>query len=103
MYSGQEDGRGRFHWQMYPQAVYAAREDSETAKWALIARRTRVWGNSLKTHSLHSIVVQSPVIKSVLEEVLKEYPGVTVALDRLVFVNPYVHFNVESHKPGETC
>lgn len=102
MYSGPDDGSGQIRWQsLYPQHVPTLEEDLETKKCVLIARHTRVWGISGKTF-IHSIVVQSPFIKSLLEEVLKGYPGVTITLDRLEFTQPYVDLNFTSHKPGET-
>lgn len=100
MYSGPDDGSGQIRWQSgYPQdiptpeEVPAPEEDPETKKWALIKRYTGVWGNPGNPLTLHSIVVQSPFIKSLLEEVLKGYSGVTVTLDRLEFAQPYVDFN----------
>lgn len=43
---------------------------------------------------MHSIVVQSPLLKKMLENVLKGYPGVTVGLQRLEFsgkFEPLIH------------
>jgi hypothetical protein len=43
---------------------------------------------------MHSIVVQSPLLKKLLEGVLKDYPGVTVGLQRLEFsgkFEPLIH------------
>ena len=47
-----------------------------------------------KVLSLHSIVVQSPLLKELLKEVLAGYPGVTVGLKRLEFsgrFEPIIH------------
>lgn len=87
MYSGEEDRRGRFQWQtQVPQNVARPVENTESEKWAIIARRSRVYGNSERTYAIDSIIVQSPLLKVLLEDVLDGYPGVTVALKRLVFV-----------------
>ncbi|KAK2604765.1 hypothetical protein N8I77_007666 [Diaporthe amygdali] len=95
MYSGEEDRRGRFQWQtQVPQNVARPVENTESEKWAIIARRSRVYGNSERTYAIDSIIVQSPLLKVLLEDVLDGYSGVTVALKRLVFVGrcePLMH------------
>lgn len=86
LYSGKEDRRGRFQWQTeIPQDVGKPAENAESEKWAIIVRHIRVYNNPKKVLSIHSIVVQSPLIKEILEETLKGYPGVTVNLKRLEF------------------
>ncbi|OCL09673.1 P-loop containing nucleoside triphosphate hydrolase protein [Glonium stellatum] len=95
LYSGKEDKRGRFQWQdKIPEDVGKPAEDAETAKWALLVRNVKVYNDPRKVLAIHSIVVQSPLLKKLLEDVLKDYPGVTVGLQRLEFsgkFEPIIH------------
>lgn len=53
--------------------------------WAIIVRRTRnrsVWGNPF---DVHSIMIQSPLLKELLGQVFQGYPGFTPNLSRLEF------------------
>ena len=84
LYSGKEDKRGRFQWQdTIPKDIKSPVENEATAKYALLVRNTKVYNNPRKTLSVHSIVVQSPLLKKLLQRVLKDYPGLSVNLKRL--------------------
>lgn len=86
LYSGEEDKRGRFTWQTeVPKDLGKPAEDAESAKWAIIVRRVRVYNDPKKVLALHSIAIQSPYIKDILKDVLSGYPGVTASLKRLEF------------------
>jgi hypothetical protein len=86
LYAGKEDRRGRFQWQeTIPEDLVPPAENAETQKWAFIARHIKVYGDPRRTLALHSIVIQSPLLKQVLSVVLADYPGVTVGLQRLEF------------------
>lgn len=86
LYSGKEDRRGRFQWQTeIPKDVGKPAEDAESEKWAIIVRHIRVYHDPKKVLSIHSIVIQSPLIKELLQDILNDYPGVTVLLKRLEF------------------
>ncbi|PNS20817.1 Mitochondrial inner membrane i-AAA protease supercomplex subunit YME1 [Sphaceloma murrayae] len=95
LYSGKEDKKGRFQWQTtIPEDVGKPAEDAETQKWALIVRHIKVYNDPSKVLAVHSIVVQSPLLKELLVGVLKGYPGVTVGLQRLEFESkfePLIH------------
>jgi hypothetical protein len=95
LYSGKEDRKGRFHWQdTIPADVGKPAEDAETAKWALLVRNIRVFNDPRKVLAIHSIVIQSPLLKDLLAKVLKDYPSVTVNLRRLEFsgkFEPIIH------------
>ncbi|KAF2404108.1 P-loop containing nucleoside triphosphate hydrolase protein [Trichodelitschia bisporula] len=95
LYSGKEDKRGRFQWQTTPpEDVKDPVENSETAKYALLVRNTKVYNNPRKTMAIHSIVVQSPFLKKLLQNVLRDYPGITVNLRRLELAGkfePLIH------------
>ncbi|KAI5206781.1 P-loop containing nucleoside triphosphate hydrolase protein [Aureobasidium subglaciale] len=95
LYAGKEDRRGRFQWQdTIPEDLAPPAENAETQKWAFIARYIKVYGDPRRTLALHSIVIQSPLLKKVLEYVLDGYPSVTVGLQRLEFsgkFEPLIH------------
>lgn len=95
LYSGKEDKKGRFQWQdNIPEDIGDPVENAETAKWALLVRNVKVYNDPRRVLSVHSIVVQSPLLKKLLSGVLKSYPGVTVGLNRLEFsgkFEPLIH------------
>ncbi|KAL5118601.1 hypothetical protein ACEQ8H_003452 [Pleosporales sp. CAS-2024a] len=95
LYAGKEDKRGRYQWQdKIPQDIGKAVENDETAKWALLVRNIKVYNDARRVLSIHSIVVQSPLLKKLMVTVLKNYPGVTVGLNRLEFTGkfePLIH------------
>lgn len=95
LYSGKEDKKGRFQWQdKIPEDIGTAVENDQTAKWAILVRNVKVYNDPRRVLSVHSIVVQSPLLKKLLSSVLKNYPGVTVGLNRLEFsgkFEPLIH------------
>ena len=95
LYSGKEDKKGRFQWQdTIPEDIGDPVENNETAKWALLVRNVKVYNDPRRVLSVHSIVVQSPLLKRLLAGVLKNYPGITVGLNRLEFsgkFEPLIH------------
>jgi hypothetical protein len=77
-----------------PEDIGKPAEDADTLKHAIIARYSRVYGDPRRVLALHSIVIQSPLLKDLLEVVLEGYSGVTVALQRLEFsgaFEPLIH------------
>ncbi|KAI8952755.1 P-loop containing nucleoside triphosphate hydrolase protein [Xylaria longipes] len=68
-----------------------AAEDEESAKYALLVRNKKSY-DSRKKLEVDSIVIQSPLLKDVLHDVLKDYPGVTTTLSRLIFSAPFKPF-----------
>lgn len=95
LFSGKEDKRGRFQWQTtIPEDLGKPAEDAESERWAIIVRNVKVFHDPKKVLSMHSIVIQSPLLKDLLSEVLANYPGVTVDLKRLEFsgrFEPLIH------------
>ena len=95
LYSGKEDKRGRFQWQdTPPDDLGTVVEDAESAKWALLVRHVKAYNDPRRVLKIHSIVVQSPLLKGLLKDVLHGYPGVTIELDRLEFsgrFEPIIH------------
>jgi len=86
LYAGADDKRGRYEWVTEkPKGLGEPAENEETAKWALIVRHIRVYNDPKKVLQVHSIVVQSPLLKALLGKVLKGYPDINTNLDRLTF------------------
>jgi hypothetical protein len=84
LYSGKEDRKGRFQWQdKIPDDIGAPVENEETAKFALLVRNVKVYNDPRKVLAIHSIVIQSPLLKKLLKPVLEGYPGITSSLKRL--------------------
>lgn len=102
-YAGKEDKQGRFQWQTeVPQDIGKPAEGSGSSKWAIVVCRRRVYNNPKKVLAIYSIAIHSPLIKDILRDVLKGYPGVTVPLKHLVFSGRYVPLNL-SHLLGQGC
>ena len=79
LYQGPEDNRGRFNWlDTLPADIDAAVEDEETAKFAILVRKTRCYNDSRKVLEIDSLVIQSPLLKEALGEILKDYPGMYI-------------------------
>jgi hypothetical protein len=75
----------------YPYYIAEPAENEETAEYAFLKRNERST-DSRKKLSLHSIVVQSPLIKRVLGKVFESYEGVCTDLERLEFEKPFEPF-----------
>jgi len=95
LYQGKEDKNRRWNWTTeFPDDLEKAAENETTARYAILVRNKKVFGDSRKSMEIDSIVIQSPMIKKALGEVLKDYPGVTTTLERLTFqadFKPFVH------------
>ncbi|RSL57789.1 hypothetical protein CEP54_008129 [Fusarium duplospermum] len=64
-----------------------------SAKFALIARHEKQFGDTDKPIlALHSITVQSPLIKEQLGKVFKGYRGINTNLKKLLFKAPFHEF-----------
>jgi hypothetical protein len=102
LYSGKEDKRGRFQWQTKPpEDLGKPAEDAESERWAIIVRNVKTYNDPKKVLQVHSVVIQSPLLKDLLSDVLSGYPGVTVGLKRLEFsgrFEPLIHRYQELRK-----
>ncbi|KAF2707975.1 P-loop containing nucleoside triphosphate hydrolase protein [Pleomassaria siparia CBS 279.74] len=95
LYSGKEDRKGRYQWQeTIPEDLGDPAENDETAKWALLVRNVKVYNDPRRVLAIHSIVIQSPLLKKLLAGVVKNYPGIAVGLNHLEFsgkFEPLIH------------
>lgn len=92
LYQSKPDDCGKTTWvETYPDDLTKAAENAESAKYALLIRNKKCY-NGRKSLEIDSIVIQSPLLKKSLGQVLKGYPGVTTGLDRLTFSAPFKPF-----------
>ena len=86
------DRHNRFTWSDdVPGDLEEAAENAQTIKYAILVRNKKSY-DSRKRLEVDSIVIQSPRLKEVLHDVLKDYPGVTTKLSRLTFAAPFKPF-----------
>ena len=94
VYRGPADDSGVWTWlDKEPENVPEAAENEDTAQYAIITRLKKA-NDSRKKFELHSIVVQSPQLKTALSEIFRGYPGIHCELRRLEFdapFGPFVH------------
>jgi hypothetical protein len=93
LYQGPKDEDKNFSWLDHePDDVAEAAENAQTAQHALITRLQKA-EDSRKKYEMHSLIVQSPWLKSILHyEILDGYPGVSCGLKRLEFEAPFQPF-----------
>lgn len=92
LYEGRPDDRGKSTWvDKYPDDLEEAAENAESARFALIIRNKKCYDGRKKLQ-VHSVVVQSPLLKKAFETVFDGYAGITVSLDRLTFKAPFKPF-----------
>ena len=88
----EDDDEGQYSWfDKFPEKVQEAAENEETARHAFVIRNVKSY-DSRKKLKIHSIIIQSPWLKDALAQILKDYPGVTCELERLVFDAPFEPF-----------
>jgi ATPase family associated with various cellular activities (AAA) len=92
LYEGQPDRRGRSTWTSeYPDDLEEPAENAESEQFALLIRNKKCYDGRKKLE-IDSIVIQSELLKGVLGDVLKDYPGITTALKRVEFHAPFQPF-----------
>ncbi|KAL1607619.1 hypothetical protein SLS60_002553 [Paraconiothyrium brasiliense] len=70
-----------------------SKETDGSAKFALIVKREKIQEDDGSSGlSLHSIKVQSPLIKTLLGPVFENYPGIKTSLKNLKFTAPFREF-----------
>ncbi|KAF2135332.1 uncharacterized protein K452DRAFT_323117 [Aplosporella prunicola CBS 121167] len=77
----------------FPDTVKESFEKTpEVKQHAILARMKKSHGPNKKPLELDSIVIQSSLLKPVMEEVLTQYPGVTLTLQNPTFSAPFREF-----------
>ncbi len=79
-------------WAIEPQKKPPTTATADTDGYAILARKTEGHGDFGQESKLHSIVIQSHLIKEVLNKVLKGYPGITPELKSLTVEAPFSAF-----------
>ena len=91
LYRGKKDDNGNRPWvTKYPDLAEPV-ENEETARYALLVRNQKCKDDRRKLE-IHSIIIQSPLLRDALGVVLKNYPGITTGLERLTFTPPFEAF-----------
>ena len=92
LYDGERDSRGPYTWtEKCPDDLPELEETEETARYAMLIRNAKCYDGH-KQLAISSILVQSPLLKTVLSWVLKDYPSMAPDLDRLEIVSPFRPF-----------
>jgi hypothetical protein len=93
LYEGMPDRRtGRATWTtVYPNDLEEPVENDESAQYALLIRNKKCYDGRKKLE-IHSIVIQSAVLKELLGEVLQGYPGIHTKLERVELHAPFQPF-----------
>ncbi|KAK3366831.1 P-loop containing nucleoside triphosphate hydrolase protein [Lasiosphaeria ovina] len=92
IYKSTVDDDGNWTWvDKYPEDAEEAAENEETATYAVLVRNIKS-NDSRKKLEAHSIIVQSPWLKTALGTILADYPGVACELKRLEFEAPFQPF-----------
>lgn len=92
LYKGKENCPCCITWSIEPQKKLPTTTSTDTGGYAVLARKTEGHGDFGRELKLHSIVIQSPLIRDVLEHVLKGYPGLTTELTSLTVESPFACF-----------
>jgi hypothetical protein len=67
-------------------------EDASSAQHALVARYMSTSDDSSRNFYLHSVVVQSQILKTLLARVFDRYEGITLGLGKVEFSTPFEPF-----------
>ncbi|KAI0138555.1 P-loop containing nucleoside triphosphate hydrolase protein [Hypoxylon sp. NC0597] len=96
LYEGETKCNCCINWvEELPQDIGSSAEsEAESTRHALLVRMRRNHGDG-KPMVLHSIVVQSSHLKSILGELFREYSGITTTLKKLIFKAPFHYFFYE--------
>ncbi|PLB53311.1 P-loop containing nucleoside triphosphate hydrolase protein [Aspergillus steynii IBT 23096] len=92
LYQSAPDEKGRSSWtHQMPKDLVAPAENSQSSKYALIVRKVKCYDGK-RSLKVHSIIIQSEPLKSFLASVMKDYPGLTLTLNRLEMEAPFKPF-----------
>ncbi|KAI8629668.1 P-loop containing nucleoside triphosphate hydrolase protein [Xylariaceae sp. FL1651] len=82
-----------FNWvEEYPNDAKEPIENSDKGKAHALVVRNKKGHGTKRPVVIHSIKIQSPLLRSILGDVFKGYPGITPGLKSLVFESPFRPF-----------
>ncbi|CAI7586686.1 unnamed protein product [Penicillium pancosmium] len=92
LYRTKRDQDGNTSWtKEFPEDLIQPAEGAESSAYALVVKNTKCYDGH-KRLQIHSIHVQSELLKKFLIPVLAKYPGITMLLDRVEFKKPFKPF-----------
>ena len=75
LYQSKKDDDGKRSWvETLPDDLDAPAENDKTARYALLVRNVKCY-DGVKKLSIHSIIIQSPLLRKALGSVVDNYPG----------------------------
>ncbi|KAJ3498814.1 hypothetical protein NLG97_g826 [Lecanicillium saksenae] len=88
------DAEGNRSWSDNPPTdLEEAPENETTKKFAIIVRKKKPkQASSTKPLEIDSLVIQSPLLKRALADILQDYPGIITDVTRLKFFSPFECF-----------
>ncbi|KAM3498328.1 hypothetical protein MY10362_008350 [Beauveria mimosiformis] len=88
------DADGNRSWSDKPPTdLEEAPENETTQKYAIIVRKKKPKrASSTKPLEIDSLIIQSPLLKNALGDILQDYPGITTDVTRLKFYAPFECF-----------
>ncbi|OAA36314.1 ATPase [Beauveria brongniartii RCEF 3172] len=88
------DADGNRSWSDKPPTdLEEAPENETTQKYAIIVRKKKPKrASSTKPLEIDSLIIQSPLLKKALGDILQDYPGITTDVTRLKFYAPFECF-----------
>ncbi|KAI1362106.1 P-loop containing nucleoside triphosphate hydrolase protein [Xylaria arbuscula] len=94
LYEGRKKCGCCINWvEQYPEDTKdPAEETSAVKRYAILTRMQKAHGKVSGSLELHSIAIQSPLLKSVLKNVFAGYPGITTTLSKVEFQAPFWEF-----------
>ncbi|KAJ8132064.1 hypothetical protein O1611_g1564 [Lasiodiplodia mahajangana] len=79
--------------EQYPSNIKESTEqESDVRRHAIVCRVQKAHRDSKEPLELHSIIIQSPVLKSILGDIFAGYPGITTTLKDVKFRKPFWEF-----------
>ncbi|OQE39769.1 hypothetical protein PENCOP_c006G00864 [Penicillium coprophilum] len=92
LYQTPPDGKGRPSWtHQMPNDLVAPAENSVSSRYALLVRKIKCYDGK-RSLKMHSIVIQSELLKQFLAGVMDNYPGLTLTINRLEIEAPFKPF-----------
>ena len=98
LYQGKPDEDGIRPWvEEMPTDLVEAVENEKSARYALLIRKVKCY-DGRRPLSIQSIIIQSPLIRDALVNLLDNYPGITTGINRMKIKPPFEAFVHRWHR-----